>query len=327
MTDAIVVTGAGVVAPGPAPGGILPDAAVGALAEPVRARAARAERIVHLALGAGGAALAAAGLAATDGPPRPRVGVILGTAFGCFLTNAAHQRRVREAGAPAASPRLFAATVSNAAAGELGIAFRLGGPAVTLTAGGASGLVALGHAADLLAGGHADALLAGGVDALGDALVRWLDDGGLSVGRPPAEAAALVVLEPRAKARARGAAVLGTIAGCAAGFEPAPEDGGDGLTAAIRAALADAAVAPDALGVVVSAAPPALAGLEARALAAALGGARPPRVAPKDASGETFGAAGVLGVLAALGEAPPGTTALVLDVCPSGHVAALVATR
>ena len=66
----------------------------------------------------------------------------------------------------------------------------------------------------------------------------------------------------------------------------------------------------------------ALADLESRAL----GGVEPRTVVrPKDALGETFGAAGALGVLAALAEAPPGAALLVLDVCASGHVAALVA--
>src|SRR5439155_1555458 len=118
----------------------------------------------------------------------------------------------------------FAATVSNAAAGELAIAYRLGGPSVTLTAGGASGIVALGHAADLVRAGRADALVAGGADALDDDLRRWLAAGGLDPGRAPAE-----------------------------------------------------------------------------------------------------GAAGARGGLAALAEGPPGAALLVLDVCASGHVAALVA--
>src|SRR5207237_450769 len=78
--------------------------------------------------------------------PETRAGIVLGTAFGCFLTNAAYQRRLAAEGPPGASPRLFAATVSNAAAGELAIAYRLAGPAVTVTAGGASGLAALGEA-------------------------------------------------------------------------------------------------------------------------------------------------------------------------------------
>jgi 3-oxoacyl-[acyl-carrier-protein] synthase II len=342
MTGAIAITGAGALTPLGTAGALWTryragESAVGGagavalagLPEAVQARAGRVERVSQLALAAGGAALAAAGLAVTEGPPRDRLGVVLGTAFGCFLTNAAYQRRLAEGGPPAASPRLFAATVSNAAAGELAIAYRLGGPGVTLTAGAAAGLVALGHATDLLRTGRAGALLAGGVDALGEPLERWLRDGGLDVGRPPAEAAALLVLEPTAEARRRGARVLGLIAGHASGFEPGPVDAGagEGLAAAVTAALAGAELEPAALGLVVSAAPPALAALEERALARALGAHRPPRVAPKDVFGETFGAAGPLGLLAALSEAPRAGAALVLDVCPSGHVAALVARR
>ena len=249
---------------------------------------------------------------------------MLGTAFGCFLTNAAFERRLLEGGPAAASPRLFAATVSNAAAGELAIAYRLGGPSVTLTAGGASGIVALGHAADLVRSGRADALVAGGADALDDDLRRWLAAGGLDPGRAPAEGAAVLVLERAELARARGRAVLGTVEGVAAGFEPdaAGARAGEGLAAAVATALGEAGVAPSEIRVLVSAAPPALADLESRAL----GGVAPRTVVrPKDALGETFGAAGALGVLAALAEAPPGAALLVLDVCASGHVAALVA--
>ena len=91
---------------------------LGHLAEAVQARAARSERITALTLAAAGAALAAAGLVSDPAAsPSPRIGVVLGTAFGCFLTNAAYQDRLADGGPPAASPRLFAATVSNAAAG------------------------------------------------------------------------------------------------------------------------------------------------------------------------------------------------------------------
>src|SRR3989442_14478378 len=154
MREAVAMSGAGAVTS--------LAVALASLPEGVRARATRAERVTQLVLLAAGRALVAAGLEATDGAPRPRLGVVLGTAFGCFLTNAAYQRRLLEGGSAAASPRLFAATVSNAAAGELAIAYRLGGPSVTLTAGGASGLVALGHAADLGRAGRAHALVAGG---------------------------------------------------------------------------------------------------------------------------------------------------------------------
>jgi len=314
MRDPVAITGAGAVTSR--------DVSLDALPEAVRARAARAERVTQLVLAAAGRALVAAGLDATDGEPRPRLGVVLGTAFGCFLTNAAYERRLLEGGPAAASPRLFAATVSNAAAGELAIAYRLGGPSVTLTAGAASGLVALGHAADLVRAGHADAVVAGGADALDDDLRRWLAAGGLDCGRAPAEGAALVVLEHAE--RARGRAVLGTVEGVGAGFEPDPagEGAGAGLAAAVATALEEAGLLPSEVRVVVSAAPPALAGLERPAL----GGLEPRTIVrPKDTLGETFGAAGTLGLLAALAAAPCEGALLVLDVCASGHVAALVA--
>jgi 3-oxoacyl-[acyl-carrier-protein] synthase II len=316
MREVVAITGGGAVTSR--------DAATAALPDAVRARATRAERVTQLVLLAAGRALAAAGLDATEGAPRPRLGVVLGTAFGCFLTNAAFERRLLEGSPAAASPRLFAATVSNAAAGELAIAYRLGGPSVTLTAGAASGLVALGHAVDLLRAGRADALVAGGADALDDDLHRWLAAGGLGAGRVPAEAAAVLVLERAELARMRGRAILGTVEGVAAGFEPDPAGAraGEGLAGAVAMALGEAGIAPAEVRAAVSAAPPGLAGLESRALA---GVAPRTVVRPKDVLGETFGAAGVLGLLAALAETPPGAALLVLDVCASGHVAALVA--
>src|SRR6185295_1433230 len=231
----VAITGAGVVTPlggapevwarasaGESASGAIATLPLASLPDAVQARATRAERVTQLVLAAAGAALAEAGLGGTEGAPDPGLGVVLGTAFGCFLTNASFERRFAEGGAPAASPRLFAATVSNAAAGELGIAYRLGGPGITLTAGGAAGLVALGHATDLLRASRARALVAGGMDAIGEPLVRWLDGGGLVVGRPASEAAALVVLEAEEAAHARGARVLAMIAGHTSGFEPEP---------------------------------------------------------------------------------------------------------
>ncbi len=191
-----------------------------ALPEPLRARASRAERVTQLAFAATAPALAMAGLVATDGDPRPRMGVVLGTAFGCFLTNATYQRRLADGGPAVASPRLFAATVSNAAAGELAIAYRLGGPAVTLTAGSVAGLAAIGHAVDLLRARHADALVAGGMDAVEAPLERWLADGGLATALPLAEGAAVLVLERAEHARARGARALGVVRDHALGFDP-----------------------------------------------------------------------------------------------------------
>jgi 3-oxoacyl-[acyl-carrier-protein] synthase II len=190
------------------------------LPESVRARVSRTERVTQLVFSATAPALAMAGLAVTEGDPRPRIGVVLGTAFGCFLTNASYQHRLAEGGPSVASPRLFAATVSNAAAGELAIAYRFGGPAVTLTAGSVGGLTAIGHAVDLLDAGQADVLVAGGMDAVDESLERWIAGGGLPAASPLGEGAAVLVLEQASHARSRGARPIGVVRSYEIGFDP-----------------------------------------------------------------------------------------------------------
>ena len=101
---AVLITGTGLVT---AP-------SLDALPEAVRPRAARAERVSQLALAAADAALLDAGLHLVDGEPRAGIGVVLGTAFGCFLTNAAYQHRVATGG----PPRRYATPTSPAAAFE-----------------------------------------------------------------------------------------------------------------------------------------------------------------------------------------------------------------
>jgi 3-oxoacyl-[acyl-carrier-protein] synthase II len=290
-----------------------------ALPEPVRARASRAERVTQLAFSAAGPALAMAGLDVVEGDPRSRMGIVLGTAFGCFLTNAAFERRFAEGGPAAASPRLFAATVSNAAAGELAIAYRLGGPSITLTAGGVAGLVAIGHAADVLRAGQADVLLAGGMDAAGEALDRWIDGGGVSFDGRPGEGAAIVVLERAEHAAQRGARVFCTIAGCAAGFETKPPDE-DAVPDAGRLALEEAGL-PQAV-------PPAHLAW-ARSWSSNLEGSIHSLVAGnvpvpmRPLAGGTFAATGVAGMLATIDVLQAGQVGLVVDRCNSGHVAAV----
>lgn len=282
----IAITGIGAAGAGAA-GETLPEA--------VRARILRTERITQLALAAAHEALASAGLLVTDGPVRAGCGVVLGTGFGCFLTNAAYQRRLAAGGPGSASPRLFAATVSNAAAGELGIAYRLGGPAVTLTAGAASGTIAIAHAADLLAAGRADALVAGGVDAAGTALDRLLADAAMGTRTAMVEAAALLVLEGTVTAAARHAHVYGTIVGTALGFGRDTDVGASALDAAgLGRGDVDMVLATGE---------------------------------DEGASAAAWGAAGPLAVRRALAALPPGGAALVRDACVSGHVGALVVRR
>jgi len=314
VTAPVAITGGAAVAPGGEP------LATGALSAEVRERVGRVERISGLTLAAGLHALADAGVATAG--CRERAGVVLGTAFGCFLTNAEYQERFASGGVAAASPRLFAATVSNAAAGELGIALGLAGPGITLTAGGASGTLALGHGAALAAAGDADLLLAGGVDAVGPALRSFVGAGGLALGAAIDEAAALVVLEPLAAARARGARVRGVVTGHGAGFEPDPvaADAGGSLAHAIGMALASADCEE---AVVAAAASPAVRVLVERAVASVSGRRALRRLAFEGPAGHSLGAAGPRTMLRMLESEPSGTTVLIVDACASGHVAAL----
>ncbi len=128
----------------------------------------------------------------------------------------------------------------------------------------AGGAVALGLGAARLRAGEADVVLAGGVDALsrltfaGFSSLGSLDPEpcrpfdktrrGLSLG----EGAAFFVLEPLDRARARGAEVLGELAGFAAACEAhhitQPEPEGATVGRVVAAALAAAGLEPGAIG-------------------------------------------------------------------------------
>lgn len=210
--EAVVITGSGTVE------GSDLEVALARLPDRVRGRALRAERITQLALVAAERALRESGLLGPRERPEPAVGVVLGTAFGCFLTNASHQRRLAEGGPAAVSPRTFAATVSNAATGEVMIAYGLGGPAMTISAGLVSGLAALAEGRSWLARGDVAALLVGAADAWGEALARWIDHAGLAGAVVPGEGAAFVVLERGVDARRRGAPVRAVLESATFGF-------------------------------------------------------------------------------------------------------------
>jgi 3-oxoacyl-[acyl-carrier-protein] synthase II len=220
----------------------------------------------------------------------------------------------------------FANSVINAAAGQTAIWHDLRGINATVSAGAASGLQALAAGADAIHSGRADVLLAGGAEELcfesflgferAGRLCR-ADNGAAAVPVPLharrngfvlGEAAALLVLEERGVAEARGAAVLGEILGYGSAFDctrgQAPERAAEAMADTVRYALDDAGADPGALDCASLSASGSVVGdvAEARGVAAVLGAraAELPVTAVKSMLGETLGAGGALQAIVAL---------------------------
>jgi hypothetical protein len=96
----------------------------------------------------------------------PSWGIVLGSSFGCWSSNARYLDDLVTRPALELSPVLFARTVSSTINGEISIAWRIGGPSHTLVSGWSAGAEALAEAGALIHEGRADRVLAGGVEAL-----------------------------------------------------------------------------------------------------------------------------------------------------------------
>jgi 3-oxoacyl-[acyl-carrier-protein] synthase II len=126
----------------------------------------------------------------------------------------------------------------------------------------AAGNYALAHALDSIRNGEADVMLAGGSDAFSRITYSGFARLGAIApercqpfdrnrkGMIPGEGAATLVLERLERAEARGAHIYAELAGygltCDANHMTAPQ--GDGATAAMKWAMADAGVTPDEVG-------------------------------------------------------------------------------
>ena len=323
------MTGVGVVAPG-ATGVVEFWAALLDPAAPARVRrvhdadadaadfvrrhdARRLDRFAAFAVHAAGQALDRSGLRATVDPDR--VAVVIGTGMGGLVAHAEAVRMMIERGRvpPLTGPK----TMPNAAASAVSMAYGLRGPTEALATACAAGTHSIGHAARLVATGLADAAVAGGADGcLTDADVAAFDViGALSpsgVSRPfdtardgfcAAEGAGVVVLEPLDDARRRSAPVLLEVLGVGSSADAhhitAPDPTGSGAIRCVRAALADACLAPGAIRHVNAhgTATPRNDASEARALRAVFGTV-PPITSVKGVTGHPLGAAGAVEVVA-----------------------------
>jgi 3-oxoacyl-[acyl-carrier-protein] synthase II len=235
-------------------------------------KAHRLDRFSQLSLSCAALALEHAGLAREEAQ-RAGMGIYTGSALGgVAFGEEQHEVYVRQ-GVRAVSPLLALAVFGGASSCNIAIELGLTGPTIANANSCASGLIAIGEAARLIADGRATAKLAGGVEAPlapltfgAFALIRVLttrNDDPASASRPfdagrdgfvMAEGGAMLVLEEAEHARARGAPIYAYVAGYAttndAHHMTAPRPDGREAARAMRLALADAKLCPEAISYV-----------------------------------------------------------------------------
>jgi 3-oxoacyl-[acyl-carrier-protein] synthase I len=225
------------------------------------------------------------------------------------------------------NPMWLLRTLPNNVLCHVGIKYNLKGANACITNHSISGTLAVIEAAEALRNDEADRAVAIGHDApiepqnvmyyqrcglLGrGAAIRPFDaerDGSLF-----GEGAAALTLETEASAKARDAKPLGEVLGGGAASEAvgllAIREDGDGLARAMRAALDDAGLAPDDIGMIVGHAngTPLSDASEATAIARVFGRAIPPVTGFKWAFGHLIAAAGIIDAVLALDVLREGT--------------------
>ena len=204
---------------------------------------------------------------------RDRLGAMMGTALGGVAHGEAQSRVFYQDGYRSVDPGLALGVFPGAASCNVAIEFGLTGPNSTNGMSCASGTIAIGDAFRAIARGEADVMVGGGAEAPlaplcfgAFALIRAMstrNDDPARASRPfdagrdgfvMGEGAAVLVLEERGRALARGAPVYAEICGFGltndAHHMTAPLPDGSQAARAMRIALAGAAVPPSDVGYV-----------------------------------------------------------------------------
>ena len=279
----------------------------------------RMDRCGQLALVAAREAWAQAGTPDVD---PDRLAVVIGSGYGGLDTTLAQTRELDNSGPRKVSPHTLTRIMVNGPSAWVSIDLGARGGARTPVSACASGAEAIAQGAEMIRSGTADVVIAGGVDACvndliisGFAQIRALstrNDDPQGASRPfdrerdgfvIAEGAAILVLESEEHARARGAEVLGAIAGGAV-----TSDASDIVAAdpdmqrrVMEKALASAGLSGTDIGFVHAHATSTPVGdrLEAQAIKAVIGNTVPV-TSTKSLTGHLLGGAGALGAIATL---------------------------
>lgn len=255
-----------------------------------------------------------------------RCGALIGSGIGGLREIETQYGRLLKRGPGKISPFMIPKLMMNAAAGQLAIYFGLRGPSMAIASACASATHTIGEAAWIIRRGDADCVLAGGSEAAvtplglgGFCALKALstrNDEPERASRPfdaerdgfvLAEGAAVLVMEEWEHARARGADIYAELAGYGASDDAyhltAPDPNGAGAAEAIENALADAALAPEAVTYINAhgTATPFNDAMETRAIKRAFGeSARKVTISStKSMTGHLLGASGAVEMVAA----------------------------
>ena len=282
--------------------------------------ARRLDRFAQFAVVAADEAVEQAGW--SDGMPYDpmRVSLVLATGIGGISTVEVNHDAMRERGAARVSPLGIPMYMPNAGAAAISMRYGIQGQSFGIVSACASGAHAIGMAARAIQYGDADAAVAGGAEAtlteFGFACfntMQALSETGVS--RPfdalrdgfvMGEGGGVLVLEEAEAARARGARILGELAGYGSTSDAhhltAPEPTGRPAARAITLALTDAGITPTEVSYVNAhgTSTPLNDAAETQALKLALGehAGRIPVSSTKSAIGHLLGAAGAVEAIA-----------------------------
>jgi len=205
-----------------------------------------------------------------DDPDALRAGVACGSGIGGIITFQDEVGVLLDRGPSRVSPLAITKIISNMAGGVASIQFNLFGPNICTVTACAASANAIGDAAEIIRRDDADVMLAGGTEAgivelslASFASARALstrNDDPTAASRPfdadrdgfvMGEGAAVLILEERERAIARGATIYGEVLGygmSADGYHiTMPRPGGAGAARAMQHALRDAALEPAAI--------------------------------------------------------------------------------
>ena len=282
-----------------------------------RRRARHLDRVGQMALVAAGEAVAASGMDVSAGSER--VGTVWGTGIGGIRSLEDGMDVLNERGPDWVNPYLLPMMIPNMVAGNVSMEFGLRGYSTCLVTACSASAHAVGESLDLIRAGRVDAVVCGGSEApitrvgvAGFASMKALstrNDDPAAASRPfdagrdgfvMGEAAACLILEERERALDRNAPILAELVGYGATSDayhvtqPHPE--ADGAVRAMRDALADAGVGPEAIGYVNAhgTSTPPNDRIETLALKRVFGASVPPVSSTKSMTGHTLGAAGAL---------------------------------